>query len=333
MLRLPLSIASPAGQRGRLSILIFHRVLAKPDSLCPDLPASGDFESQMRWVRSWFNVLPLGPAIDMLYAGTIPSRALAITFDDGYADNEQLAAPILKRLGMTATFFVSTGFLGGGCMWNDQVIEAIRGNEFQWIDLTPMGLARYPLTSPAARRQAVASVLTAIKHLDPARRQSVTESIVAAAGGKPSPALMMQPEQLRRLRALGMDIGAHTVTHPILTRVNPAAAADEMSRSKRELEQILDETVKLFAYPNGVPEQDYATEHTAMARECGFSAAVSTAWGAASMRSDRYQLPRFTPWDRTRLRYGARLLGNLARTERVAAQAVSTAASHVNAAP
>jgi peptidoglycan/xylan/chitin deacetylase (PgdA/CDA1 family) len=116
VLRLPLSLLSPAGERGRLSILIFHRVLARPDPLSPDEPDVVEFEAQMRWVRSWFNVLPLGAAIDRLYAGTIPPRALAITFDDGYADNEELAAPILARLGLSATFFISTGYLGGGIM-------------------------------------------------------------------------------------------------------------------------------------------------------------------------------------------------------------------------
>jgi peptidoglycan/xylan/chitin deacetylase (PgdA/CDA1 family) len=319
MLRLPLSFASPAGARGRLSILIFHRVLEQRDALLPELPTLTDFEARMQWVRRWFNVLPLAQAIDSLYAGTIPSRALAITFDDGYADNEALAAPVLKRLGLTATFFVSTGFLGSGCMWNDRVIEAIRGVEADQIDLRPIGLASYVLTTPAARRQALASALTGIKHLEPGQRRDATDAIVAAAGGKPAPALMMQPDQVRRLRTLGMDIGAHTVTHPILTRLSADAAFDEMSRGKRDLEQIVGEPVALFAYPNGVPSADYTARHAAMARECGFSAAVSTAWGAASMRSDRYQLPRFSPWDSTRLRFGARLLANLGKVEEVAA--------------
>ena len=319
MFRLPLSVVSPSGERGRLSILIFHRVLPEPDALLPDVPWADAFEARMRWVNAWFNVLPLGHAIDLLYAGRIPSRALAITFDDGYADNEELAAPILQRLGMTATFFVSTGFLGGGCMWNDRVIEALRSCEATDIDLGRLGLARYPLASNAERNAAIAAVLTAIKHLEPDRRQAATDAIVAAAGGRPSPALMMQPQQVRRLRELGMEVGAHTVTHPILTRLAPDAALAEMSTSKRVLEDLLGEPVELFAYPNGVPGQDYGAEHARMARDCGFRAAVSTAWGAASTRSDRFQLPRFTPWDRTRLRYGARLLGNLARDERVAA--------------
>lgn len=315
MLRIPLSVFSPAGARGRLSVLIFHRVLPRPDPLFPDVPDTVDFERQMRWATSMFNVLPLSAAIDRLYAGTLPSRALAVTFDDGYADNEELAAPILKRLGMSATFFVATGFLGGGCMWNDQIIEAIRGCKAGELDLTSFGLSLFSLAGTEARRAAISNTLKGIKHFEPARRQAVTDAIVALAGANPSPPLMMQPGQVRSLRTQGMEVGAHTVTHPILTRLEPAAAFAEMRDSKEELERILGAPVNLFAYPNGVPEQDYALEHARMARECGFGGAVSTAWGAASANSDRFQLPRFTPWDRTRFRYGARLLANLARDE------------------
>jgi hypothetical protein len=102
---------SPKGSRGRLSILIFHRVLREPDPLAPDEPDAAAFETRMRWVRDWFNVLPLAHAVDMLYQGALPARALSITFDDGYSDNEELAAPILAGLGMTATFFVSSGYI------------------------------------------------------------------------------------------------------------------------------------------------------------------------------------------------------------------------------
>lgn len=116
-----------------------------------------------------------------------------------------------------------------------------------------------------------------------------------------------------------MEVGAHTISHPILTRLSPAAAFDEMRGGQQRLQEILDEPVTLFAYPNGVPNQDYTAEHARMARDCGFVAAVSTAWGAASARSDRYQMPRFSPWDETRWRYGARLLDNLRRVEAVAA--------------
>lgn len=313
MFRLPLSLVSPAGQRGRLSIMVFHRVLAGPDPLFPDLPDAAGFEARMRWVRSWFNVVPLAAGIDLLYRGRVPARALAITFDDGYADNEEIAAPVLARLGLTATFFVSTGFLGSGCMWNDRIIEAIRACEYAEIDLSAIGLGRAPLAGIEAKRRAIASSLLAVKHLAPEHRQAATDRVVSLAGAVPSPALMMKPEQVRRLCKSGMAIGAHTVTHPILTRLGSDAARAEMEQGKAELEDIVGEPVGLFAYPNGVPGQDYGAEHARMARECGFSAALSTAWGAATMRSDRFQLPRFTPWDGTKLRYGARLVANLVR--------------------
>ena len=92
MLKIPLALMSPAGPRARLSVLIFHRVLPAADPLLPELPTAAEFEATMRWVREWFQVLPLGEAAGRLFDGSLPARAMAITFDDGYADNEQLAA-------------------------------------------------------------------------------------------------------------------------------------------------------------------------------------------------------------------------------------------------
>lgn len=320
-----LALARLARQRVRGLVLRYHAI-TEGESAVPYatpgicLPVEA-FGLQMAFLRRAYSVVGLDALTDALAGGcSLPPRSVAITFDDGYADNEELAARILQRQGVSATFFVSTGFLGSGCMWNDRVIEAIRACEAARLDLSALGLGNHPLGSIHERRHAIASLLAAIKHYEPARRETVTKSIAVAAGDNPAPALMMAEQQVRSLRTLGMDVGAHTVTHPILTRVSRAAAHNEMSASKSELERLLGEPVRLFAYPNGVPVKDYAAEHTELACDCGFIAAVSTAWGAASARSDRYQLPRFTPWDSTRLRYGARLLANFTRTEQVAAR-------------
>jgi len=318
MLRVPLSIMSPAGQRGRLSILIFHRVLAQADPLDPDSPSALEFAQRMKWVRNWFNVLPLRDAVGRLFDGSLPDRALAITFDDGYADNEAVAAPILRDLGLSATFFVSTRFLRGECMWNDQIFEALRATPQDQIDLTDLDLGVHSLSTLALRRSAIETILGQIKRLEPARRRAATDEIVRISRVHDIPRMMMSPDQVRSLAKLGMDVGAHTVTHPILASLTANEAHTEIEQGKRELEDILARPVNLFAYPNGIPDLDYAAEHARMARDCGFEAAVSTAWGAASIRSDRYQLPRFTPWDRTRLRYGVRLLANLRRKEQLA---------------
>jgi peptidoglycan/xylan/chitin deacetylase (PgdA/CDA1 family) len=311
--RLPLALLSPGGRAGRLTILIFHRVLPQHDPLNPDEPSALEFERRMQWVRAWFNVLPLSDATQRLADGTLPPRALAITFDDGYADNREVAAPILRRLGLTATFFIATGFLDGGCMWNDRVIEAVRSCDAAGLDLSALGLGALGLDDAASRRRAAAAVVKAIKHLEPSARQAATDAVVKAAGGRSAPALMMSIDQLRELRTLGMHVGAHTITHPILARATEADALHEIAAGKAQLEALLGEPVRLFAYPNGVPGEDYLPEHVRMVRDVGFSAAVSTAWGAASAASDRFQLPRFTPWDRARWRFGARLLANLGR--------------------
>jgi peptidoglycan/xylan/chitin deacetylase (PgdA/CDA1 family) len=111
-----------------------------------------------------------------------------------------------------------------------------------------------------------------------------------------------------------MQIGAHTITHPILARLSADDAVREMRDGRVRLESIVEAPVTTFAYPNGRLGEDYRAEHATLARELGFEVAVSTNPGAARAGGDLMQLPRFTPWDRTRLRFGMRLLANLAST-------------------
>lgn len=306
---------SPAGPRGRLSILIFHRVLPEPDPLFDDIPDASRFEQQMRWVARWFNVLSLSEAVARLQAGSLPARALAITFDDGYADNATVAAPLLQRLGLTATFFVTTGVIDGGRMWNDTVIEALRRAPEGSMDLAPLGLGRFEISDAASRRAAIEQVIGAIKRRPYAERLDLVQRIADEVGVELPTDLMMSAGQLRRLHSLGMDVGGHTVTHPILRSLDDASAEREIACGRDDLSQITGRPIDLFAYPNGVPGVDYDARHVAMVRRCGFNAAVSTAHGAAMRDADLFQLPRFTPWDRSRARYGARMASNLLRQD------------------
>lgn len=114
MFRLIGNRLSPSGKRARLTILIYHRVLAEPDPIVNDEIDALTFEQHMELLRSGFNVLPLGEACKRLSEGTLPTRAACITFDDGYANNERIACPILTRLGLPATFCIN-GVLGRRC--------------------------------------------------------------------------------------------------------------------------------------------------------------------------------------------------------------------------
>lgn len=302
---------SPSGSRARLSILIFHRVLSQPDPLFPGEQDVRRFNEVLSWVSKWFQVLPLDEAVSRLGAGTLPQRAAAITFDDGYADNATNALPVLQSHGMTATFFVATSFLDGGCMWNDSIIESVRSCRAATLDLNPLGLGYHSLKSEGQRRMAIESLLGQIKYLEPTEREKAVDSVCQFADIALPADLMMSSGQVKHLRQAGMQIGAHTLSHPILARLDDGSAFTEINRSKSELESILGESVTLFAYPNGKPGQDYQAKHAAMAEQAGFKAAVSTAYGAASMATDRYQLPRFSPWDTDKFRYGIRMLLNL----------------------
>lgn len=295
----------------RLSILIFHRVLPRPDPLAPGEPDAALFEARMKWVQSAFRVLPLVEAARRLSDGTLPSNAACITFDDGYADNVTIAAPILSRLRLTATFFIATGFLDGGRMWNDTVIESVRAHRDPSLDLSSLGLDTWPVADDVQRVATIDRLLERLKYLEPAERQAKVDAIADVVGLPRASDLMMTRQQLRTLRRYGMSVGGHTIHHPILTSLTPEAARAEIDGGRRELEDVLGEPIRVFAYPNGKPDRDYDASHVRLVRELGFDAAVSTAWGVSDRRSDRFQLRRFTPWDRNVHRFGLRLASNL----------------------
>ncbi len=301
------SALSPAGERGSLLVLTYHRVLPEPDPMLPDEPDARTFAAQMDLVRELFQVLTVSEAADRLRTGTLPARAACITFDDGYANNRQIAAPILQERGLRATFFVTVGYLGGGRMFNDTVIESMRVAP-ETFDLRDLGLDELRLPDAAARRSAAEAVLTAIKYVEPEQRRKLTETIASRTGKAMPTSLMMSETQVRELAELGMEVGAHSVGHPILTRVDAGTARREIEDSKTALERMTGRPVRSFAYPNGRPGRDYDRSHVEMVGSAGFDAAVSTGWGRATATTDRLQIPRIAPWDRTARRFGARMI-------------------------
>jgi peptidoglycan/xylan/chitin deacetylase (PgdA/CDA1 family) len=265
----------------------------------------------MTWVASALSVLPLAEAIAMLTERRLPARAACVTFDDGYADNADVALPILQRHRLNATFFIATGFLDGGRMWNDTIIESVRRAPGPTLDLRSIGLGSHQLDSPATRRTAIESIIDALKYAPPGERQSRVDALARICAAESLPQdLMMRSEQVRMLARAGMGIGAHTVTHPILRQLDAARAREEIDASRAALQSLVGQPVTLFAYPNGKPGADYAAEHVAMVRELGFAAALSTRRGAATAASARYELPRFTPWGQSSARLAVAVARN-----------------------
>lgn len=288
---------SPEGGNARLNILNYHRVLVEQDPLFPHEVIRETFDAQMSRLKAAFNVLPLIDAVECLKTGTLPARAVCITFDDGYADNATVALPILQRHGLTATFFIATAYLNGGRMFNDTVIEAIRHARHDKLDLTELGLGQHDVSTAEAKARTISHVLSFVKYQPLDEREETTARLceLAQCGSLPDN-LMMTTAQLKSLYRAGMEIGAHTARHPILASLDADAVKQEILAGKQFLEDALGTQIRLFAYPNGKPGVDFLPEQAKIVRELGFVAAVTTRCGVASQSSDPFLLPRFIPW-------------------------------------
>lgn len=274
-----------------LLILTFHRVLKLPDEVIEDVYEEM-FEMKLQVLSKYFNLLRVSEAIEMLKQDLLPPRTACITFDDGYLDNHDTALPLLKKWAAPATFFVATGYLQGKNMWNDVVLDAFRATSMNECNLSELGLEKFDLSTKQLRKQAAYTVLDEWKYKPVIERDSLAQELLKLLCVKHSKPLMMREKEIRELANQGMEIGAHTVSHPILTCLSSEEAMNEINESKQTLEGIIDKPVTSFAFPNGRAKQDYSKEHVKMIEKLGFKNAVTTNWGKANNNSDYFQLPR-----------------------------------------
>jgi glycosyltransferase involved in cell wall biosynthesis/peptidoglycan/xylan/chitin deacetylase (PgdA/CDA1 family) len=312
LLKSALSALSPRGRGGRLTILQFHRIPSDgPGIPAGEMPLSV-FESLMDLIAESMRVLPLAEATSALRRGNLPARAVAITFDDGYSEWLSNVAPVLQARGLHATFFVTTGALGGAGMWHERIENAVEALPVRGAVL-PEGLTAFEdLSSPDARRVLARLIQEDLKYRLVRERDAAIEALEQQAEHPLRRPSSFDAESVRRLHAMGFEIGAHTVAHPILLSVPDDQAQHEIGESKSCLEGIIGSRVRLFAYPNGRPAQDFGLDHVAMVKRCGYEAAVVTGGGVCTAGTDLFELPRFTPWaadaTRTVLHIGSNLL-------------------------
>ncbi len=272
--------------RGRLTILMYHKVLPDERARAYPLgnlvvPASA-FAQQMRYLAKACHVLPVGEALEAV--GRAPANGkplVAVTFDDGYRDNAEFAAPIMDRHGLRGTFFVPTDFLNGKPLWWDRAAVAFR-------TLGRDALAdRLPEATPVNDLE---SWLGYLKRCPPARR---AEQIDLACHGLELnlPADVFGPmsiDQLRQLDARGHEIAGHSVTHPILPQLDDESLRHELVDSRRQLEDWLGHAVTGMSYPNG----DHDDRVVAAAREAGYTWACNTRRGPCPPDADPLRLNR-----------------------------------------
>ena len=311
MIRLFYRVARYRSRGKYLPILIYHRVLSKADHFRPSEPTVEQFAKQMQFIQNNFEVLPLAEAVEQLKRDELSDRAISITFDDGYKDNYENAAPILNKLGLTATFFIATGFVSCGRMWNDTILDAIKLTNENVVDLSDYGLGEFSLMNREKRPQIAKKIIRGLKYRSLRTRIKLSEHLASRLKVDLSNDYMMNDGDIQSLHELGMEIGAHTVNHPILLNEPSESVKKELFGSKNYLEQLLGHRVTTFAYPNGRFDTDYDETTSALVKEAGFTCAVSTDTGVNSYSDDLYRLKRFTPWNKGVFKYAVRLLQNI----------------------
>lgn len=211
---------------------------------------------------------------------TLPAGAVALTFDDGYASNYHLAYPILRRLKLPATIFLTTGFLDGeDGLWFQRVDRALRGGTREELKAT---LAAFKALPDAQMRQEL---------------QKLESSIGGTAALRPEdvPAVMrpLSWQQAREMRDSGLiTFGGHTHTHPVLSRCTPEHQRREIEICRDRIQAELGEPPRTFAFPNGRKE-DYTADTLDGLREAGFDLAWTMVNGRTTNASQVLELPRY----------------------------------------
>jgi peptidoglycan/xylan/chitin deacetylase (PgdA/CDA1 family) len=293
-----LRLARLARSRARGVVLRYHAltdtsapvVYAAPD-ICMHVEA---FRLQMAFVKRAYTVVPLDALVDTVArGGTFPQRALAITFDDGYADNHRLGLPVLRALGLPATIYVATGAVADAApFW----VAAVRAIALGASGAVPMPEGP-PLDVDEGSREAAAKALTrALVPMAAEVRATWLVESARAAGVDLVGTLagtMLDWAQIRELAAAEWTIGAHTVTHSNVALVDPARAEREIAESRDALAAAIGAPVRHFCYPNSGGQHTYFSPAvTEILQRLGFRAATTSRAGALRPRTDPFLVPR-----------------------------------------
>ena len=309
----------------RALILLYHRVVDLPFD--PQLlsVAPQHFDEHLEILRRYTQPVPLQELATAVQEDRLPRRGVAITFDDGYIDNLQHARPLLARRDIPATVFVTAGRL---CrqeeFWWDELERlllqpgmlpatlslSINGHDYHWklgeaAEYKEEDYQRYrdwhieQPDDPGPRHKLYRSLYHLLHALYQTERQGIIEKLQTWAGKdsicRPSHRTLTTDEVVLLAKGDLIEVGAHTMTHPVLASLPVAKQREEIVQSKRCLEEILDLPVSSFAYPHG----SYTDETISLVREAGFGCACSSDAAVVLPGADGFRLPRFVvrDWD------------------------------------
>ena len=314
------------GRRTQPAILMYHRI-AEPAVDPWGLSVSpANFRSQLATLKRTRTPLSMNAFAERLATGSLPANAIALTFDDGYLDNLQQAKPLLDELGVPATVFVTTGWIGSDKLfWWDELTRlillsrepfgasvTIDGEIFAFDigtadDWEPRQTWR-SWDPPRSERETLYHTLwTKLQRLDEAERERIVSDLGAQLGRAPvtSADRTVTREELARLPSAMVGVGVHAVTHQPLTSMTPEKRKREVTDSRALCEEIVGTPMTGFAYPHG----DFNAETRDIVEAAGFDWAVTTESRAVPRDCHPLALPRIMVPDVS----GEALLRHIAR--------------------
>lgn len=283
----------------RFQILVYHRVLPDDDAFAMSPVSTSAFDAQMALLRKRFRVISLDQLGAELDAGGPEPGTVCVTFDDGYRDNHDHALPILKKHGIPATIYLATGLIGTGeSAWYDKVLAVFRETRAVRFEYAPAGFRAAPMPDGPARSAAAHCLLEWLKAFPPAERDAHIRDVAVSlgCGADAGSKAMLDWDMVRSMHAQGVTFGAHTVNHPILSRVPSEEMGAEIAGSKAAIENALQQPVRHFAYPNG-KRGDYDETTISHLKRLGFVSAVTTNAGVNGPERSRFEWLRRQPWE------------------------------------
>ena len=303
-----------AVRRPALVVLTYHRIavpgIASNPYYDPVISATPDaFEAQIRFLSTRFHILGLDALLNIAADKGMNARVLSktgkpmalVTFDDGYRDNCETALPILRKLGVPATFFIPSGFLDAARLpWWDHVACVLKRTRVPRLslercpgDVDPIVIDLGPTSNGHQRTAAIMTVIRsflegAIKDEPWFLAQLDEQAEVPIDSFTLGRELFMDLEQLRQLIDAGMSVGSHGQSHRALAGLDDSTQRHELTESKRFLETAIGQEIKALAYPFGW-SGSFTARTMQLAIEAGYHLAFSSLEGVNRSGSAAFQ--------------------------------------------
>lgn len=296
VLRWAASFAPPS-----VVILMYHSVKEDPNAYADSIGTGiihplVVFKRQMEILARRFDAVCLTDILLFVNGERrLPPRPVVITFDDGFADNARVAAPILNDFGIRGTFYLTAGLIGTAePPWYCRVRHAFStAKKKVWIDASTG--KRWNLTTPEDRLRASQIVWDRCSALTYKKRQQTIDGVEHELDVPPmalADPLMMSWNEVRSLQQMGHILGSHTMTHPNLAYVTENEARTELVESKRMIEKEIGVCVPHFSYPHPALNPNWNVSTLALCEAAGYRTAVTTTAGAVRVGSNPLALTR-----------------------------------------